>query len=43
MLIQIAVLAWLFLGERVSRQGIIGLVFAAMGILIVNLKPVRKK
>jgi drug/metabolite transporter (DMT)-like permease len=40
MLIQIAVLAWIFLGEKISIYGIAGLVFAAVGILLVNLKPV---
>ena len=39
MLIQIAVLAWLFLGEQPAVLGIVGLAFAAVGVLIVNLKP----
>lgn len=39
MLIQIAVLAWLFLGETLAARAIIGLVLAAVGALIVNLKP----
>ena len=39
MLIQIAVLAWVFLGETLTVQGILGLVLAAAGVLIVNLKP----
>jgi drug/metabolite transporter (DMT)-like permease len=39
MLVQIAVLAWLFLGEQPAVLGIVGLAFAAVGVLIVNLKP----
>jgi len=36
MLIQIAVLAWLFLGERLTWQEVIGLVLAGLGTLIVQ-------
>jgi len=39
MLFQIAVLAWIFLGEQITIYGIAGLVFAAFGVLLVNLKP----
>jgi drug/metabolite transporter (DMT)-like permease len=39
MLIQIAVLAWIFLGEKITLYGAVGLVLAAVGILFVNLKP----
>ena len=42
MLIQIAVLAWLFLGERLAMHGIVGLALAAVGILVVNLKDNRR-
>lgn len=38
MLIQIAVLAWIYLGETISVPGIIGLAFAVMGTLIAQLK-----
>lgn len=38
MLIQITILAWIFLGERVSPVGILGLAVAAAGILLVNLR-----
>ncbi|HZD11149.1 MAG TPA: DMT family transporter [Candidatus Binatia bacterium] len=38
MLIQIAVLAWLFLGERLGDVQVDGLLLAAMGILIVQLR-----
>jgi len=38
MLIQIAVLAWLFLGERPSFYGLVGLALAVVGALLVNLK-----
>ena len=37
MLIQIALLAWLFLGESISLTGAIGLCVAAIGTLIVQL------
>lgn len=39
MMVQIAILAWLFLGERVSTLGIVGLALATLGILFVNIKP----
>lgn len=38
MLIQIAVLAWVFLDERLTRQEIGGLALAALGILLVQLR-----
>ena len=46
MLIQIAILAWVFLGERITQTGVIGLFFAVVGTLIVQLRrpqPLRKK
>ena len=39
MLIQIAILAWIFLGEQITMYGIVGLAFALLGTLLVNLKP----
>jgi len=39
MLIQIAVLAWLFLGESLGALKIVGLGLAAVGTLLVQLKP----
>jgi len=36
MLIQIAILAWLFLGDRLSSQEILGLALAVVGTLIVQ-------
>ncbi|MBX3045874.1 MAG: EamA family transporter [Anaerolineales bacterium] len=39
MLIQIAILAWVFLGERISLMQGIGLLLAALGTLLVQLKP----
>lgn len=42
MLIQIAVLAWIFLGERLSARAIAGLALAAAGTLIVQLRRSRK-
>lgn len=38
MLIQIGILAWVFLGERVTWQEGIGMVLAAIGVMIVQLK-----
>lgn len=47
MLIQISVLAWLFLGETLSWVEIVGLVTAAMGALLVQVrfgsKPARTR
>jgi drug/metabolite transporter (DMT)-like permease len=37
MLIQIALLAWIFLDERITSQGIVGLALAAAGVLVVQL------
>ena len=42
MLIQIAVLAWLFLGEQLNIFNILGLALATIGIFIVNWKPTRR-
>jgi len=38
MLIQIAVLAWLFLGESLGALGIVGLGLVALGTLLVQLQ-----
>lgn len=38
MLVQIAILAWLFLGEQPTAWGLVGLALAVVGILLVNLK-----
>jgi drug/metabolite transporter (DMT)-like permease len=38
MLVQIAVLAWLFLGERLTWREIIGMALAGIGALIVQLR-----
>ncbi len=38
MLIQIAFLAWLFLGERISLKAVLGLAFVAVGVLLVQFK-----
>ncbi len=38
MLIQIALLAWIFLGESISLKEILGMVIAAIGALFVQLK-----
>jgi drug/metabolite transporter (DMT)-like permease len=39
MLIQIAVLAWLFLGEPLGVRQVTGLVLAALGALVVQVGP----
>ncbi len=36
--IQIAILAWLFLGERISLQAVIGLLLVAVGVMLVQFK-----
>ena len=38
MLVQIAILAWVFLGERLDTLDILGLGLASVGILLANLK-----
>lgn len=43
MLIQIAVLAWIFLNERLVALQIVGLALAAVGILLVQLRKERDK
>jgi drug/metabolite transporter (DMT)-like permease len=42
MLIQIAVLAWLFLGERLTLGKVVGLLLAAVGVLVAQLKPTER-
>jgi len=39
MLIQIAVLAWLLLGEQLAWGDVVGLILATVGILITHLRP----
>jgi drug/metabolite transporter (DMT)-like permease len=41
MLIQIAILAWIFLGEALNRREILGLILAAAGALLVQLRRSR--
>ncbi|MCW5875286.1 MAG: DMT family transporter [Anaerolineales bacterium] len=41
MLIQIAILAWLFLGERPGGWQLLGLGVTALGTMMVNLRPRR--
>ena len=38
MLIQIAILSWIFLGEGISLQEIIGMAVAAVGAVLVQMK-----
>jgi drug/metabolite transporter (DMT)-like permease len=38
MLIQIAVLAWIFLGETLTLAQILGMLLAAVGALLVQLR-----
>ena len=42
MLILIAVLAWLFLGESLGAKGITRLSLAALGVLLVQLRAGRR-
>ena len=39
MLIQITLLAWLFLGESLDLKAVIGLLLAAVGVFLANFKP----
>ena len=39
MLVQIALLAWIFLGDRPTGQQVPGLAVASVGILLVQLRP----
>lgn len=39
MTVQIAILAWLFLGERLDQRGLLGLVLAVVGAVLVQLPP----
>ncbi len=39
MLIQIAILAWIFLGESISWFELGGILLAAIGAVLVQLKP----
>jgi drug/metabolite transporter (DMT)-like permease len=41
MLIQIAILAWIFLGEGITMQEIIGMAVAVVGAILVQLKAKR--
>jgi len=43
MLIQIAFLAWIFLGERLNALEIVGLAAAAGGTLLVQLRRSRER
>lgn len=43
MLIQIAVLAWVFLGERLNQQEVAGLVIAAVGTVMVQGRSVKSE
>jgi len=43
MMIQVAILAWIFLGERVDLRGGIGLMLVAIGTLVVQLHFPGKK
>ena len=42
MLIQIAILAWIFLGERVTWQEGLGMLLAGLGVLMVQLRRQHK-
>ncbi len=42
MLIQITILAWIFLGESISPIGLIGLIIAVVGLFLVNWQPAKR-
>lgn len=42
MLIQITLMAWIFLGESVSLIGVIGLIIAVVGLFLVNWQPAKR-
>lgn len=42
MLVQVAILTWIFLGTHLSSKEIIGLVIAVIGVLIVQISPGHK-
>ena len=42
MLIQITLLAWIFLGENVSLIGVIGLIISVVGLFLVNWQPAKR-
>jgi drug/metabolite transporter (DMT)-like permease len=41
MLIQITLLAWIFLGESISLVGLVGLIIAVGGLFLVNWQPAK--
>jgi drug/metabolite transporter (DMT)-like permease len=45
MLIQIAILAWIFLGETLTPQAILGMLLGALGALVVqlHLRPAQRR
>jgi drug/metabolite transporter (DMT)-like permease len=43
MLVQIAILAWLFLGEPIQPKEVIGLILAMIGVLVVQIAGDRSK
>jgi drug/metabolite transporter (DMT)-like permease len=43
MLIQIALLAWIFLGENLTPQAILGMLLGALGALAVQMRPKRAR
>jgi len=42
MLIQITLLAWIFLGESISLIGLVGLIIAVVGLFLVNWQPAKQ-
>ena len=43
MLFQIAVLAWLFLGERLAGRQVAGMVLSALGTLVVQIRRQQRR
>jgi drug/metabolite transporter (DMT)-like permease len=38
MLVQIAILAWIFLGEKQDARQMLGLLFAVVGVVVVQIR-----
>ena len=43
MLIQIAILAWAFLGEPMGTKEVTGIALAALGVLLVQVRPPSRR
>jgi drug/metabolite transporter (DMT)-like permease len=43
MMVQIPILALIFLGETLSARQVVGMVLAGVGVVLVNLLPAKTK